>query len=928
MSLPRQSAVRVELRQDIQLLGDALETVLREQGGRRLAESVGQIRQAAVAMRNEDYGEFSASLLGLVTGLDVETAIDVVRVFGVYFHLINSAEELQRLRRLRQRAIEQYPRPRTGSIAEIVQRLRGATAEPPKLTEVLDRLTIIPVITAHPSEVRRRSVINHLVQIRRHLAEIHSGPRAPWEEDALRESIVGEITALWQTDEPRPLPPTPLQEVENGLYYLRRTIYSVLPELYRELRDALRLHLPEAEPPRHAFLRLGSWIGGDRDGNPSVTAEVTLAAMNRQTAAVLELYEEEMQRLIDGLSQSTRRARVSAELLDSIEADAALLPEQGDQARREFPFEPYRQKLSLMLARLRLTHPTGNSADGAPEVADAAGYSSADEMLRDIETIQASLVEHGGRRQAQTGVEDLRTRVQAFGLHIAALDVRQHARVHGAAVADLLASRYAIADYLDRTEPERREVLHQAMRRTADTGRTSPAISHETAEALRVFTTMRGIQRRLGVEACATYIVSGTEDVSDLLEVLFLAREAALDGAGERERAQIRVVPLFEAIDSLQRSPEIIADLLQTNVYRQELDRCGNLQEIMVGYSDSNKDGGYLTSSWELYKAKRALPAVCARFGVELMIFHGRGGAIGRGGGPTESAIAAEPAGALNGRFKNTEQGEVVHTRYANPGIAHRHLEQLLGAVLLASVEAEQDPPARWLDCLEDLSRRAHRVYRKLVYETDDFMTYFMEATPIREIGELRSSSRPTRRDGGQGIESLRAIPWVFSWNQSRANLPGWYGIGSALEEPAHDGRLALLREMYQQWGFFTSLIDNAQISVATADIPTAGLYATLVTDVRLAAHVLGTIALEFERTERALISITGQERILDNNPVLRESIRLRNPYVDPMHAIQVHLLRELRGRNDRADDPETERLRYAVQHTINGIAAGLQSTG
>ena len=619
---------------------------------------------------------------------------------------------------------------------------------------------------------------------------------------------------------------------------------------------------------------------------------------------------------------------MSADLLNSIEADASLLPEPGGQARREFPFEPYRQKLSLMLARLRLTHPAVNSADGAPEVADAAGYASADEMLHDIETIQASLVEHGGRRQAQTEVEDLLARVQAFGFHFAVLDIRQHARVHGAAVTDLLARRYAIADYLDRTEPERREILDQAMRRTAESGRTSPAVSHETAEVLRVFTTMRAIQRRLGVEACATYIVSGTEDVSDLLEVLFLAREAALDGTDERDRAEIRVVPLFEAIDSLQRSPEIVADLLHTNLYRQELDRRGNLQEIMVGYSDSNKDGGYLTSNWELYKAKRALPGVCARFGVELMLFHGRGGAIGRGGGPTESAIAAEPAGALNGRFKNTEQGEVVHTRYANPGIAHRHLEQLLGAVLLASLEAEQDPPARWLDCLEDLSRRAHRVYRKLVYETDDFITYFMEATPIREIGELRSSSRPARRGGVQGIESLRAIPWVFSWNQSRANLPGWYGIGSALEAPAHDGQLALLREMYQQWGFFRSLIDNAQISVATADIPTAGLYATLVTDVRLAAHVLGTIVLEYERAERALISITGQERILDNNPVLRESIRLRNPYVDPMHAIQVHLLRELRGRNNRADDPETERLRYAVQHTINGIAAGLQSTG
>jgi phosphoenolpyruvate carboxylase len=934
MSSDADEPIAVELRDDVRLLGETLGIVLREQGGTHLLSAVEEIRHAAIAMRHQQPRAFGAELLGTVARMNVERAINVVRAFATYFHLINVAEELQRLRRLRQRAEQEYPEPRTGSIADVIARLGTKSIAASELRALLDGLLVNPVITAHPSEVRRRSVITHLIRIREHMAALRDWRLAPWEEQSTREALLREVTALWQTDEARPLPPTPLQEVANGLFYLTRTMYSVIPELYREVDRAVFDTFPELGAEIGAFLQVGSWIGGDRDGNPAVTSDVTRSAMRLQARTLLGLYDAEIQRLIDGLSQSTRRVGVSSELLDSIAADAARLGAGAAEPRREFPFEPYRQKLSFM--RIKLAHVVesedgGRAVGGGDAGSPPAGHVRSPhvrDILHDIELLQDSLVAHGGERLAAADLADFRWRVRTFGLHFAALDVRQHSRVHEAAVADLLARRHAVAGYEHMPEEERRTVLEHAIRDgrpASPSGQDAPA----TAEALSLFAAMRDIQRQLGREACRTYIVSAAEDASDLLEVLFLAHEADRDILVDPE-IHLRVVPLFESIDSLRRSPSIVHELLSNELYRESLARSGDLQEIMVGYSDSNKDGGYLTSSWGLYQAKRKLPGICKGFGVELMLFHGRGGAIGRGGGPTQSAIAAEPLESLNGRFKSTEQGEVVHTRYANPGIAHRHLEQLLGAVLLASTEVRRDPQPEWIDCLDALSDRAYRAYRRLVYETDGFIDYFMEATPLQEIGELRSSSRPTRRTGDQGIESLRAIPWVFSWNQSRANLPGWYGLGSALNDAVEAGghRLRLLNVMYREWQFFRSLIDNAQISVATADMPTAALYANLVADEQLAHRILSAIVEEYERTERILLAVTGQRHILENNPVLRESIRLRNPYVDPMHAIQVHLLRQLRARGERADDAEAERLRYAVQHTINGIAAGLQSTG
>lgn len=927
MSLARQATVPIELRDDVRLLGEALGTVLREQGGQRLFDTIEEIRQAAIAMRMESREAFAAELLGYISRLDIETAIDVVHAFATYFHLINVAEELHRLRRLRQRSEAAYPAPGPGSLTDTVARLRHGGVAPADLEATLDRLLINPVITAHPSEVRRRSITNHLIRIREHLAALHDTDLAPWDGESLHDVLLREITALWQTDEVRPLPPTPLQEVSNGLYYLEHTVYGVLPTLYRELQQALSGYFPEINKALAAFLRFGSWIGGDRDGNESVTADVSFETMRMHGHGLFDLYDAELQGLIESFSQSTRRIGISSALVESIAADVTLLGSTAGESQRQYALEPYRQKLALMRERLSLTRTREDSGTAKPRV---VAYQRPEQVVADLDLLQDSLAAHGGRRLADGDLADFRRRVLAFGFHFAALDVRQHSRVHARAVGELLAAHHGVAGYEDLDEAERRAVLEGAIRPTNQRAPSRLSFTTETTEVLRVFTAMRDMRQESGLEACGTYIVSSTEEVSDLLEVLFLAREAGLEILQGADDEVIRVVPLFESIDSLRRSPDIMAALLSSDTYRRALARAGNRQEIMVGYSDSNKDGGYLTSNWELYLAKRALPRVCERFGVEHLLFHGRGGAVGRGGGPTERAIAAEPADALNGRFKNTEQGEIVHTRYANPGIAHRHLEQVLSAVLVASTRVSPEPKSDWLRCMEELSTRAHREYRSLVYETDGFIDYFMDATPIREIGQLRSSSRPAIRSGGDaGIDSLRAIPWVFSWNQSRANLPGWYGVGAGLAEGIEDpSDLHLLREMYREWPFFASVVDNAQISVGTADMATAKLYASLAADGQPATRILDAIVAEYQQTERAILAVTGQNAILDNNPVLRESIRLRNPYLDPMHAAQVHLLRELRALGKDAHGHEVEKLRYAVEHTINGIAAGLQSTG
>ncbi|MDR7416707.1 MAG: phosphoenolpyruvate carboxylase [Armatimonadota bacterium] len=913
------------LRDDVRLLGTVLGQVLTEQGGPSLLELVEGIRQLAIRLRTEYSEEGDRLLRATVESLDPESAFQVVRAFTVYFHLINLAEQNHRLRRLREQEREAYPAPRQESLRAAVAELAGRGIPPERIREAVGRLELYPVFTAHPTEVRRRAVLRHLQHIGEYIAQLDNSDLPPTDRGRVLEALRAETTALWQTDEVRTLRPQPLEEVQTGLYYFAQSVYRAVPILYRDLAEALEAHGVPGPPP-WPVVRFGSWMGGDRDGNPYVDAQTTARTLELHRVLVLRRYLEEAEALRDELTSSTRRAEISGALRASLAADLARFPELEEVVRR-YPHEPYRQKLSCVVERLRHTLEDPQSP---------LAYSGPEELLEDLQCVQRSLEAHGGVRIARARLLDFLVRVQTFGFHLAKLDIRQESGVHGRLVAHLLRRVGVTEDYEGLAEGEKVALLVQLLSGPSLATPHREISAEPERSTWEVFRRLPEWQARYGPEACGTYIISLTSGPSDVLEVLFLAREAGLvryDSAG-RATSRLDIVPLFERIAELRACGEILEALLRLPCYRAHLHARGDLQEIMLGYSDSNKDGGYLAAEWALYRAQKVIPEVCRRHGCEVRLFHGRGGAIGRGGGPAERAILAMPPEALNGRLKLTEQGEVLFARYANPLIARRHLEQLLHALLRAhgwSPEAA-DPGRleRWEAVMEELAEAALRAYRSLVYETPGFSRYFFEATPIEEIGRLNMASRPVSRREVRRIEDLRAIPWVFSWTQTRTNLPGWYGLGSALagfadRSPAH---LAELQEMYRDWPFFRSVLDNAQISLGTADLRIARLYAENVTDRRLAQEIFGRIRTEYERSVEAVLRITGQRRLLDNAPTLQRLVALRNPYVDPMHYIQAHLLRSLRRALESGDIERAERWRWIVLHAINGIAAGIQTTG
>jgi phosphoenolpyruvate carboxylase len=631
--------------------------------------------------------------------------------------------------------------------------------------------------------------------------------------------------------------------------------------------------------------------------------------------------------LAQDLSVASTRALVTHELEASLRRDAADLPEAAVELERRAPIEPYRQKLGFVSERLRRTLATAWDQTIVP----AGAYANVSELIADLELVRESLIRAGGGRLAEGALADLLISARTFGFHFAALEIRQHSERHERALAEILAATGHAGRYADLDEDGRVRLLGQIL----DEGRPLPVsaarLSAETRETLETFGVVREIQERLGREACATYIVSMTHEPSDLLEVLVLAQQVGLYPPGQPPAGLgLRVVPLFETVLELRRAAEIMETLLAVPAFRRSLDAWAGEQEIMLGYSDSNKDGGFVASSWQLYVAQRTLAALAERLGVRFVIFQGRGGAIGRGGGPMQRAILAQPLGALGGRFKVTEQGEIIFARYANRDIVRRHLEQMVGAVIRASLDPDAvagQAPAdeRWAELMELIAERGRQAYRSLIYETPELLTFFREATPIDVLGQLAIGSRPVSRSSRGSIDDLRAIPWVFSWTQNRSNLPGWYGLGTALQAVGElpDGP-ELLADMYGRWPFFRSLIDNAQISLGTASLAVTRLYATLVQDASIRDGILDRIEQEFELARTWVTRAAGHARVLERAPVLRRSIALRNPYVDPIHCVQVEMLRQWRADGSREDD---RRLRTLLQ-TVNGIAAGLQTTG
>ena len=912
------------------MLGNALGDVLREQGGEALFETVEQIRSLTKEARSrtgQDAAE--AELDRLFAGMDFPTALPVLKAFTTYFQLVNLAEQKEVARINRRRAYEAGARPRPESVRDAVRSLREAGVTADEIRDLVQSLSIQLVFTAHPTESKRRSVQEKLHRLSDYLGALEQ----PWlslsDQQRLEADVAAETEILWQTDEVRQRRLSVLDEARNILFYFGETLFDVTPRLYADLDKALSENYPGETFDIPNFLEYGSWVGGDRDGNPTITLAHTAEVLRLHQELALSKFIPAVRTLSDRLSQSRHYVTVSEELEASLAGDAERLPQVAAAAAGRSPTEPYRRKCEYVWERLRRTR---DGEDGA--------YDSAKDFLADLELIQRSLEQNHGRYAARRALAPLLRQARLFGFHLARLDVREHKDKYLSALAAVLNDQGT--DWQALSETDKIALLEREI-----VGRRPllPAVlgyDEETNKTLGLFRLVAEKRESLEPEAFGSFILSMASDVSDVLAVLLLAKEARLadlrpDSDGEGGWSRVDVVPLFETIEDLENAPRVLDTLLSNATYRRNITLRGSQQEVMVGYSDSNKDGGYLTANWKLYVAQAELAAVARRHGVALRLFHGRGGAVGRGGGPANKAILAQPPGSVRGRLKITEQGEVIAARYFDQEVAYRNLEQIVHAVLLASVERSEsgETPSEWAEALDAMSETAERTYRALVYDDPQFVRFFQEATPVGELAQLNIGSRPPKRTASDRIQDLRAIPWVFSWMQSRYTLPGWYGLGTALsgyadQSPVH---LARLQEMYRRWPFFMTTLDNAQMSLAKADMDIAARYAALVADQDMAQRIYGTIRAEYDRAASILGLVMGQASLLDNSPVLQKSIRLRNPYVDPLSYLQIELLKRLRALppsegEDDALRQQRRDLRAAVLLSINGVAAGMKNTG
>ena len=888
------------LRAEIRLLGQLLGETLREHEGLALYELEESIRLRTKELRQRYNATEEASLVAELMSIPLEDAARLVRAFANYFQLVNLAE-LERQARSVAETTEDL-----GELDRSVARCAAHGVPADRLIASLEQLEVRPVLTAHPTEAVRRSILDHQDRIGSELARLRA-PLSARERDRVRQRIATQVEVLWHTDEVRSVRPRVLDEVGNALFYLERTFFDAIPDVQHELADALARHYPGVRVPPNPPIRLGSWVGSDQDGNPNANAGMLTETLRLQRRALLTRYRDRVRELARDLSQSTRLTQVSDELRESIKRDDGELADYADTLSPGTRDEPYRRKLSFIWRRL------GATLDGQP-----GAYTSADELSADLDLLDASLRRHREAAVADGDLLRLRRQVRAFGFIGARLDVRQHRAV-------VRATAMEVVNRLGATPDRRRSATLNPPPISLDAGRWSPA----TGNLLATLSAMAAAQKDAPGSA-QTFILSMTESGDDVLQVLFLAGLAGLhDLTTDPPRSDVDIVPLFETSEALERAPAIIESLLTDPVYARQLDGRAGIQEVMLGYSDSNKEVGYLSAAWALDRAHGAIAAIVGRHGRRLRIFHGRGGTVGRGGGPTHEAILAQPASAPDPRIKITEQGEVIHRKYARPETARHNLELVLGATLehvLMPAEVREPHPA-WRGAMDAMAEESQREYRALVYEDPGFQSYFQQATPIEEIAQLNTGSRPVSRGGTLAVEDLRAIPWVFAWMQNRHLLPAWYGAGWAFTHYAQRlGGLECLRDMYQHWMFFRSLVDNLQMVLAKADMRIARQYANLVADVRERDRLFSNIEAEFQRAHDAVLQITAQASVLERQPQLLASLRLRDPYIDPMSYFQVRLLRELRRLP--ADDPRRAAHLQAVLRTINGIAAGLQNTG
>jgi phosphoenolpyruvate carboxylase len=902
----------LDLSATIHLLGEVLGDVLRRQESSAVFATEERIRALAKARRLDDKPA-AQRLAEEVAALSDDGARAVASAFAVYFDLVNLAEEAHRIAALRERERARHPAPIAESIREAVGLLaaRGTTTE--RMGELLRALRIELVLTAHPTEAKRRTVLSKLQRVSAALRRLADPALLPREREALHAELRAEVATLWLTDRARTARPAVTDEVRTGLYFVEAVFWDVLPRVADELEASLREHYPRLRPSP-GWLTLASWIGGDRDGNAAVTAAVTAETLRLHRGLAVERHRRALQDLARRLSVSARRCPPPPALAAWLQARRPLPPRVAFLEER-YAQEPYRLALALLAADLDAASQedmTARLLEDTPHRARLA----VDDVAHVLRLAATALPEPIAADRLQV----VRRQLDTFGLHTARLDVREDAGRLTAALARALDGLGVASDLERRDDPGRRAIIVRLLAEDAPSpADLAAAFGAEgpVAETWRLFRLLARAARVYGPASLGPFVVSMTRGAADVLAVLLLARWAGgIPG--------LAVAPLFETLADLDAAPRIMGELFELPAYAAHLRAGGGEQMVMIGYSDSNKDCGYLAANWALYRAQEAIARVADAHAIALTLFHGRGGSVARGGGPAARAIRAQPPGTVRGRFRVTEQGETIASRYAEPDLAHRHLEQIVSAVLLASADAASDVPADWREAMTAVAGAARETYLGLVEGTAGFHDYWRAATPIEEISRLRLGSRPAARGrGALARADVRAIPWVFSWMQSRFNLPGWYGLGSGLR--AADP--ATLRAMYAGWPFFRALLDNAEMSLLKADLGIAALYSDLVPDRRLAATVFGAVETEYAVTRDAVLRAAGHAELMDADPVIQRSVQLRNPYVDPLNYLQVEMLRRLRALPE-PEGPEAERCREVIVLTINGIAAGLRNTG
>lgn len=926
------------LRAQVKLLGTLLGRVLKESAGEGVYEAVETLRQGFVDLHQKDDAAKRAALIALIEAMPADKLEEVIRGFSTYFSLVNIAEE-SHAHRNRRRKIAMGEELWVGSFDHTLADLKAQGISPDTLQSLVNRMQFTPVFTAHPTEARRRAVMEGLRRVFLICDRLYDPLLGDSEREELAAELDVEIRVMWRTDELRAHKPEVQDEVRTGLYYMRRSLFEAVPKAYRFFEKAIRKHYGTAENGALAirvpsFIRFGSWIGGDRDGNPYVTPEVTEWTVFTQMEQVLLEYLRRLEELRNTLTHSLRWCKLPALFAAKLALDETRF---GDKvfkgtASQQFIREPYRRRVALMMARLETnlaqvrSHLAGEGYTPIP-----LAYASSRDLLEDLYLIRDSLIGHGDRAVAESRLQDLIRLVESFGFHLLQLDIRQESTVHTMTVAEILRQLNPDFDYLKADEDARLAELGKWISKTGELYVSDLVLSDKARETLDVFRRVARLRKEVGPEAFGAYVISMTHSASHVMEVMFLGRLAGLTGFnGKGWTCHLVVAPLFETVEDLQHSEGVLQTLFSNPVYRNLLKASGDTQEVMLGYSDSCKDGGILASQWNLYRAQLSIIGIAAKHGIECRLFHGRGGTVGRGGGPTHEAILSQPPGTVAGQIKFTEQGEMLYYRYSNPETAAYEIGMGATGLIKAScvlLGAPRQTDPRYPEMMAKLADAGEAAYRKLTESTPGFLDYFYEATPVREIGLMNIGSRPShRKKSDRSMSSVRAIPWVFGWAQSRHTLPAWYGIGSAIDAVCadHPDNLALLQEMYRAWPFFRALFSNVQMALTKADMQIAAEYAELA-ESEAAKSVYRVIADEFSRTLNGVMTVAQLKTPLEESPALALSLSRRKPYLDPLNHIQVRLI----GRSRKeTDEKAQEKWLMPMMRSINAIAAGMRNTG